>query len=444
MEKQKVAISGLEDIEVEGVVQTKLPDELQKEVEVGETPKPPSGLDVVLESVHDALKKDFLTVTRVFDHYCACQNFLKIKSKRASRGSMDTLQSSAVDTLDSSLQSLDSPTVASLESTVMSPLNSPSASVVGFFSSPESANYVEPANLFGLHEPHFRVLFREIGLKLPGRKARKTFERAAEGPSLTRATFLHALVRLALRASKKRPHQAISKLMGRVAKTPAAADDNHRAKLFYSRDTERAFGAHVKELQRLFVVYSASDDDATRVIAHVNGRLPLAVARLMSDGDVLQTTYMELTPQTLHLAFFRARPLSKVPEQALAFVDFLEALSRVAAACAELPGACDFSHPLSIEDALEIAAGGKAARGGGAGTTGHPRRAGGGKTQERRVRRRAHRSRLRWASTSRLCGRRLPLLSRMRNRYRSPRRRCGGPTPRSWTGSCGILLRASR
>ena len=68
------------------------------------------------------------------------------------------------------------------------------------------------ANLFGLHEPHFRVLFREIGLKLPGRKARKTFERAAEGPSLTRATFLHALVRLALRASKKRPHQAISKL----------------------------------------------------------------------------------------------------------------------------------------------------------------------------------------------------------------------------------------
>jgi hypothetical protein len=26
----------------------------------------------------------------------------------------------------------------------------------------------------------------------------------------------------------------------------------------------------------------------------------------------------------------------------------------VAAACAELPGACDFSHPLSIEDALEI------------------------------------------------------------------------------------------
>ena len=103
-------------------------------------PKPPSGLDVVLESVHDALKKDFLTVTRVFDHYCACQNFLKIKSKRASRGSMDTLQSSAVDTLDSSLQSLDSPTVVSLESTVMSPLNSPSASVVGFFSSPESAN----------------------------------------------------------------------------------------------------------------------------------------------------------------------------------------------------------------------------------------------------------------------------------------------------------------
>ena len=26
----------------------------------------------------------------------------------------------------------------------------------------------------------------------------------------------------------------------------------------------------------------------------------------------------------------------------------------MAAACAELPGACDFSHPLSIEDALEI------------------------------------------------------------------------------------------
>ena len=83
---------------------------------MGETPKPPSGLDVVLESVHDALKKDFQIVTRVFDHYCACQNFLKIKSKRASRGSMDTLQSSAVDTLDSSLQSLDSPTVVSLES----------------------------------------------------------------------------------------------------------------------------------------------------------------------------------------------------------------------------------------------------------------------------------------------------------------------------------------
>ena len=62
------------------------------------------------------------------------RTFLKIKSKRASRGSMDTLQSSAMDTLDSSLQSLDSPTVASLESTVMSPLNSPSASVVGFFS----------------------------------------------------------------------------------------------------------------------------------------------------------------------------------------------------------------------------------------------------------------------------------------------------------------------
>ena len=49
----------------------------------------------------------------------------------------------------------------------------------------------------------------------------------------------------------------------------------------------------------------------------------------MADGDVLQTTYMELTPQVLHLAFFRARPLSKVPEQALAFVDFLEALSPV-------------------------------------------------------------------------------------------------------------------
>ena len=40
---------------------------------------------------------------------------------------------------------------------------------------------MEPANLFGLHEPHFRVFLREIGLKLPGRKARKTFERAAEG-----------------------------------------------------------------------------------------------------------------------------------------------------------------------------------------------------------------------------------------------------------------------
>ena len=78
-----------------------------------------------------------------------------------------------------------------------------------------------------------------------------------------------------MRASKKRPHQAIAKLVGRVARTPAAADDNHRAKFFYSRDTERAFGAHVKELQRLFVVYSASDDDATRVIAHVNGRLPI-------------------------------------------------------------------------------------------------------------------------------------------------------------------------
>ena len=49
----------------------------------------------------------------------------------------------------------------------------------------------------------------------------------------------------------------------------------------------------------------------------------------MSDGDVLQTTYMELTPQVLHLAFFRARPLSKVPEQALAFVDFLEAPTSV-------------------------------------------------------------------------------------------------------------------
>ena len=80
------------------------------------------------------------------------------------------------------------------------------------------------------------------------------------------------------------------------------------------------------------------------------------MARPDGDGDVLQTTYMELTPQVLHLAFFRARPLSKVPEQALAFVDFLEALSRVAAACAELPGACDFSHPLSIEDVLEILA----------------------------------------------------------------------------------------
>ena len=298
LEKQRVAISGLEDIEVEGVVQTKLPDELQQEVDVGDAPTPPSGLDTVLESVHDALKKDFRVIARVFDHYCACQNFLKIKSKRASRGSMDTLQSSAMDTLDSSLQSLDSPTVASLESTVMSPLNSPSASVVGFFSAPESANYVDPSNLFGLHEPHFRVFLREIGLKLPGRKARKTFERAAEGPSLTRATFLHALVRLALRASKKRPHQAIAKLVGRVSKTPAAADDGHRAKLFYARDTERAFGAHIKELQRLFVVYSASDDDATRVIAHVNGRLPLQKwLELMADGDVLQTTYMELTPQ---------------------------------------------------------------------------------------------------------------------------------------------------
>ena len=38
LEKQKVAISGLEDIEVEGVVQTKLPDELQKEVAVGDAP----------------------------------------------------------------------------------------------------------------------------------------------------------------------------------------------------------------------------------------------------------------------------------------------------------------------------------------------------------------------------------------------------------------------
>ena len=105
---------------------------------------------------------------------------------------MDSLQSSAMDTLDSSLQSLDSPTVVSLES-----LNSPSG-VGSFFSEPSSATYVSPGNLFGLHEPHFRVFLREIGLKLPGRKARKTFERAAEGPTLTRATFLHALVRLAL------------------------------------------------------------------------------------------------------------------------------------------------------------------------------------------------------------------------------------------------------
>ena len=109
---------------------------------------------------------------------------------------MDSLQSSAMDTLDSSLQSLDSPTVVSLESHG-SALNSPSG-VGSFFSQPESPHYVEPSNLFGLHEPHFRVLLREIGLKLPGRKARKTFERAAEGPTLTRATFLHALVRLAL------------------------------------------------------------------------------------------------------------------------------------------------------------------------------------------------------------------------------------------------------
>ena len=49
----------------------------------------------------------------------------------------------------------------------------------------------------------------------------------------------------------------------------------------------------------------------------------------MTDGDVLQTTYLELTPQTLHLAFFRARPLGIQVEQALAFVDFLEALSPV-------------------------------------------------------------------------------------------------------------------
>ena len=28
-------------------------------------------------------------------------------------------------------------------------------------------------------------------------------------------------------------------------------------------------------------------------------------------------------------------------------------MSRVAASCAELPGACDFSHPLKIEDVLE-------------------------------------------------------------------------------------------
>ena len=181
---------------------------------------------------------------------------------------MDSLQSSAMDTLDSSLQSLDSPTVVSMES-IASPLNSPSG-VGSFFSEPSSANYIQPNNLFGLHEPHFRVLLREIGLKLPGRKARKTFERAAEGPTLTRATFLHALVRLALRASKKRPHQAIAKLVGRVSKTPAAADDGHRTKLFYARDTERAFGAHIKELQRLFVVYSASADDATRVIAHLH------------------------------------------------------------------------------------------------------------------------------------------------------------------------------
>ena len=115
---------------------------------------------------------------------------------------------------------------------------------------------MEPANPFGLHEPHFPSSVKGDRPEAARAEGSEDFERAAEGPTLTRATFLHALVRLALRASKKRPHQAISKLMGRVAKTPAAADDNHRAKLFYSRDTERAFGAHVKELQRLFVVYS--------------------------------------------------------------------------------------------------------------------------------------------------------------------------------------------
>ena len=97
---------------------------------------------------------------------------------------------------------------------------------------------MDPNNLFGLHEPHFRVF-------PAGGRPEAARAESSEDLRAGRRGTLHADAgdvpprarEIALRASKKRPHQAIAKLMGRVAKTPAAADDNHRAKLFYGRDT---------------------------------------------------------------------------------------------------------------------------------------------------------------------------------------------------------------
>ena len=320
---QEERISGLEDIEVEALAE--LLPELEREIVIGEAPRPPSGLDAVLASVRAAVAAaDFRRVHAVFDRYCACQNFLKIRKGRISRGSRDGSASGSIE-------------------------SDPVGSVVSLGTA-QSQCYVEPDELSRLHEPHFLTFLKDCAVQISAKKARALFRKAADGDGLTRATFLHALIRVALRASKQRPSDAVAGLLDRL---PAVLD-GHRSALFYARDTERALGAHAKELQRLFVVFSASDDDATHVRAHVNGRLPLQKwLDLISEGDVLQTTYLNLAPQSLYEAFFHARPLSVTTEHSLAFVDFLEALSRLAAACADLPGSCDFSHPLSIEDALE-------------------------------------------------------------------------------------------
>ena len=172
LEKQRVAISGLEDIEVEGVVQTKLPDELQQEVDVGETPKPPSGLDVVLESVHDALKKDFPCYREGSSTTTAP---VKTFSRSDPSGHLEDRWTPSSRVPWTLRQLAAEPRLADGGEPRVDGDESPEFAVRigGFFSEPESANYIQPNNLFGLHEPHFRVLLREVGLKLPGRKARR-------------------------------------------------------------------------------------------------------------------------------------------------------------------------------------------------------------------------------------------------------------------------------